>query len=120
MQRKEADLFFLPFSVPARLRAKADCELACLQLTQYIQEELPKADTRHFKARAQVVEDAHNAFMKEAEEEEARTSPSGMPTVPSVLGELRKIMPKDTTVMSEAISNYRKSRCLAVWKLGLH
>ena len=53
--------------------------------------------------------EAHKAFIKEAEEEEAKTSPSGMPTVPAVLGELRKIMPKDTTILSEAISNYRKS-----------
>lgn len=80
-----------------------------MQLTQYINEELPKADTRHFKARSEVIRDAHNAFLKEAEEEEAKTSPSGMPTVPAVLGELRKLMPKDTTVLSEAISNYRKS-----------
>lgn len=97
-------------SVPAQLRTKADCELACSQLTQYIQGELPKADTSAFKDRAPRVEEAHKAFIKEAEEEEAKTSPSGMPTVPAVLGELRKIMPKDTTVLSEAISNYRKSR----------
>lgn len=95
--------------MPARLRTKADSELACLQLTQFIEEELPKADTRHFKARAQVIDDAHKVFLKEAEDEESKPSPSGMPTVPAVLSELRKVMPKDTTIMSEAISNYRES-----------
>lgn len=79
-----------------------------MQLAQFIEEELPKADTRHFKARAQVIDDAHKAFLKEAEDEETKPSSSGMPTVPAVLSELRKIMPKDTTVLSEAISNYRE------------
>lgn len=94
--------------MPARLRAKADCELACLQLAQFIGEELPKADIRHFKARAQVIDDAHKAFLKEAEDEEAKPSPTGLPTVPGVLSELRRRIPKNTTILSEAISNYRK------------
>lgn len=58
--------------------------------------------------RGEVLEDEHKAFLKEATDEAAVSSPSGLPTVPSVLQTLKEVMPKKTTIMSEAISNYRK------------
>jgi hypothetical protein len=69
---------------------------------------LSKADSSVITERAKIVDEAHQALLKEAEDEEAKTSSTGMPTVPHVLKSLRQIMPKETTILSEAISNYRE------------
>ena len=46
--------------------------------------------------------------MREIENEEAKEHKDGMVTVPGILKALREQMPKETLVLSEAISNYRE------------
>lgn len=82
--------------------------MACLALTEYIEEQLLNTDTRHYKAREQANREAHERFMEEIKKEEESTSGKGRITVPQALKALREEMPKNTLVLSEAISNYRK------------
>ena len=92
------------------MRSKADCELACLALADYVQRSKGSLVPNAVAERAAANKKAHDELIREIQSEEVKEHKDGMVTVPGVLKALRKQMPKKTLVLSEAISNYRGSK----------
>ena len=97
------------------MRSKADCELACLALADYVQTKKSSLAPSVVAERAAANKKAHDELIREIQEEEVKEHKDGMVTVPGILKAFREQMPKKTLVLSEAISNYREQ----AWRFSM-
>jgi acetolactate synthase-1/2/3 large subunit len=89
--------------LPSNIRAKADCAIALSQLSEYVNtQKLPEAA---IKSRKDTLLEGQKARRADLAKLETPAS-GGIMTAPSIMAAFRKVAPKNTLIMNEAISNY--------------